>query len=361
MSLSVGIVGLPNVGKSTLFNALLQRQVALAANYPFATIEPNHGIIEVPDLRLAELARLVQTEVIKPATIEFVDIAGLVKGAHEGEGLGNQFLSQIRNVDLICHVLRAFRDEGIIREGATSPLVDLATIRTELLLADLTVLEKQTEPKGVKDAALQARWQLIETWRAQLGQEEVRLSERPLTEVEAKLARELGLLTAKPELFVYNEDEDEVLSTLERLPALAKELALQPEQVVVMSAKLESELAALEPVERTAYLGELGLLSAGLERLAAAAYQALGLQSFLTAGVKEVRAWTIQAGTSAQQAAGVIHSDFTQKFIAAKIVNYADFVALGGWKQAKEAGKIRQEGRDYVMREGDVVEFMIGS
>lgn len=360
MSLSVGIVGLPNVGKSTLFNALLKRQVALAANYPFATIEPNVGVVAVPDERLAVLAKVVGTTVLKPATIEFVDIAGLVKGAHKGEGLGNQFLSHIRETDLICHVVRAFRDEQILREGSTTPVDDLLTIRTELQLADLSTLERQPQPKGVKVAGAQERWQAIEFFREKLGQG-IMLNTLKLSEVQQETAKELCLLTVKPELFVYNEDEDQVVSSMEQLPKIAEELGVEPEQVVVMSAKMESDLAALDETDQRAYLFELGLSLAGLERLAKVAYDTLGYQSFLTAGELEVKAWTITKGTTAQQAAGVIHTDFAKKFISARIVSYPIFVELGGWKAAKDIGKVRQEGRDYLMQEGDVVEFMIGS
>lgn len=360
MSLSVGIVGLPNVGKSTLFNALLQRQVALAANYPFATIEPNVGVVAVPDERLIKLAEIVQTSVIKPATIEFVDIAGLVKGAHQGEGLGNQFLSHIRETDLICHVVRAFRDEQVLREGSTTPVEDLATIRTELQLADLNTLERQSQPKGVKDAFVQERWQAIEFFRQQL-EEGVMLNTLSLTDVQANTAKELCLLTVKSELFIYNEDEDQVLPSMENLVKVASTLGVKPEQVVVISAKMESDLVALDESDQHAYLSELGLKFAGLERLAISAYQTLGLQSFLTAGEKEVRAWTITQGMKAQQAAGVIHTDFAKKFISARVVTYQDFVDLVGWQAARAAGKVRQEGRDYIMQEGDVVEFMIGS
>ena len=360
MSLSVGIVGLPNVGKSTLFNALLKRQVALAANYPFATIEPNVGVVAVPDDRLAKLAEIVHTSVLKPATIEFVDIAGLVKGAHEGEGLGNQFLSHIRETDLICHVVRAFRDEQILREGSTTPVEDLETIRTELQLADLSTMERQQQPKGVKVAGAQERWQAIEFFREKLGQG-IMLNTLKLTEVQQATAQELCLLTVKPELFVYNEDEDQVLSSLESLPNIAKMLGVEPEAIVVISAKMESDVASLDETDQRAYLLELGLSLSGLERLAKVAYDTLGYQSFLTAGEMEVRAWTITKGTTAQNAAGVIHTDFAKKFISARIVSYQDFISLGGWQAARIAGKVRQEGRDYIMQEGDVVEFMVGS
>lgn len=364
MNLSVGIVGLPNVGKSTLFNALLKRQVALAANYPFATIEPNTGIAEVPDSRLSVLAEIVKTSVIKPATVEFVDIAGLVRGASKGEGLGNQFLSHIRETDAICHVLRAFTDENVIREGAISPQEDLLTIRTELQLADLATLEKQKAPKGGTDKEAYARWEWVEKFRkgienAQNLSDLVSADAGQMDQAK-KVAKELNLLTVKPEIFVINVDENTLKSELEQAEKWAGVLGVKPEQIVIVSAKIESEIAILSTEDQALYLEELGLTQSGLERLAAVAYQTLKLQSFLTAGELEVRAWTIRQGTTAPQAAGVIHTDFEKNFIMAKIASYQDFVAYKGWNALKEVGKIRQEGRDYVMQEGDVVEFAIG-
>ena len=366
MSLSVGIVGLPNVGKSTLFNALLKKQVALAANYPFATIEPNVGIAEVPDDRLAKLADVVRTTVIKPATVEFVDIAGLVSGASKGEGLGNQFLSHIRETDAICHVLRDFADSSIIREGAVNPVEDLATVRMELQLADLATIDKQPEPKGRAAKELQEKWQVIQLFRAALEQGQGALSVvesvtgRQL-ELVTQAAKELSLLTAKPEIFVINLDEDQLANYEELLTKFANQLAVDRHQVVLVSAKVESELAALSPTDQSLFLTELGVNKSGLERLAEVAYQTLGLQSFLTAGEKEVRAWTIKQGTTAPQAAGVIHTDFIKHFIKARVADYDLFIKLGGWKALKEQGKLRLEGREYVMRSQDVVEFMIGS
>ena len=359
MNLSVGIVGLPNVGKSTLFNALLKQQVALAANYPFATIEPNTGIVPVPDERLAKLATVVSTNVIKPATVTFLDIAGLVKGASEGEGLGNKFLSHIREVDVICHVVRGFSDENVIREGSVDPNTDKETIETELLLADLSTLEKQREPKPGQDKEALARWPIIQKIRD--GASGGKLVRNLLdSEEEREVGRMLGLLTAKPMLYVVNVDESEV-GKPETLDQAAKNLGVEPELVVVICAQIESELASLDETDQKAYLADLGLKQSGLERLIQKAYQTLGLQSFLTAGELEVRAWTIKKGTPAPEAAGVIHTDFTKKFIKANIASYEDFISLGGWKGVREAGKMRIEGRDYVMREGDVVEFMIGS
>lgn len=357
MSLSIGIVGLPNVGKSTLFNALLKQQVALAANYPFATIEPNVGVAQVPDERLPVLAKIVNTSVIKPATVEFYDIAGLVKGASQGEGLGNQFLSHIRQTAAICHVLRAFTDADVIREGAVGPLQDLETIRTELQLADLSTLEKQTEPKGAGTPADKERWQIIQTFKTKTGAGEMLTN---LDEKATRVAQELGLLTAKPEIFVLNVDEDQLSQAEALAQQYATELKVKSQQIVIVSAKIESELSSLSEADQQAYLADLGIKKSGLQRLAEVAYETLQLQSFLTAGELEVRAWTIKQGTSAPDAAGVIHTDFTKHFIKANIASYEDFVAAQGWKGVKEQGKLRMEGRDYIMQEGDIVEFMIG-
>lgn len=374
-SLQIAIVGLPNVGKSTLFNALLKEQQALAANYPFATIEPNIGVVPVPDPRLEVLAAVVKTKVIKPATIEFVDIAGLVKGASEGEGLGNQFLSHIRECAVVCHVVRAFEDSDIIREGSTNPVSDLEVIRMELMLADLATLGKQAEPKGNKDREAQERWQIIRAFSKALEnntpiahlveQESVRdgfgLAALPSEKVQL-VAKELALLSGKTELFVLNVSEEQLM--VEGVTPLSQrfagELRIQPSRLIVMSNKIESELASLADEDRLAYLKELGLNQSGLDRLITAAYSSLRLQSFLTAGEKEVRAWTIRKGMTAREAAGVIHTDFERLMISAKVTSYDDFVAYKGWKGVKEAGKMRTEGRDYVMQEGDVVEFLIG-
>lgn len=375
MNLSVAIVGLPNVGKSTLFNALLKEQQALAANYPFATIEPNIGVVPVPDQRLDVLAKIVHTNVIKPATIEFVDIAGLVAGASKGEGLGNKFLAHIRECAIICHVLRAFEDENIIREGAKDPVTDLAVVRSELMLADLATLEKQPEPKGLKDKDAVDKWRIILAFKKALN------DERPIhqllsteaiadgyglagvrSESALLLARELALLTAKPELFVVNVSEGQL--TREGVETLTlrfvQALGVASTQLVVMCNQIESELASLADDDRQAYLKELGLSHSGLDRLITAAYDTLHLQSFLTAGEKEVRAWTITKGTSAREAAGVIHTDFERLMISAKVISYDDFVKYKGWKGAKDAGKVRSEGRDYDMQPDDLIEFLIG-
>ncbi len=360
MSLSIGIVGLPNVGKSTLFNALLKKQIALAANYPFATIEPNVGICEVPDSRLPVLAEIVHTSVIKPAVVEVVDIAGLVKGAATGEGLGNKFLSHIRETSAICHVLRSFSDDSILREGAVSPEADLATIRTELQLSDLETLEKQKEPKNVKTPELLKRWQAVQVLKSRVSAGQMAIDKSEKDENLLLAAKELCLLTAKREIYVINVDESEVSKQTELAKEFAKRLNADANHIVIISARIESELSSLCEEDQKLYLQDLGLEKSGLERLAEVAYKSLNLQSFLTAGELEVKAWTIEQGTKAPQAAAVIHTDFEKNFIKAKVASYADFVQEKGWSGVREKGKMRLEGRDYVMHEGDIVEFMIG-
>lgn len=359
MSLSVGIVGLPNVGKSTLFNALLKRQAALAANYPFATIDPNTGIVPVPDERLEKLAEQVGTQTIKPATVEFVDIAGLVKGASEGEGLGNKFLANIRETDLIAHVVRGFSDSSILREGSVDPQSDREIIEMELLLADMNTLEKQKQPK-VQDKELQFKWSVVEKMNKAAAEGKM-VREVLTSDEEHKVAKELGLLTAKKILYVVNVDESVVGNQAAETRKFAELLSVPEEQVVIISAKIESEVATLADEDAELFLAELGLEKSGLERLIQKAFQFLDLQTYLTAGELEVRAWTIKRGTKAPQAAGVIHTDFEKKFIKAKVVSYADFLEHGGWKGTKEKGKQRLEGKDYVMQPDDVVEFMIGA
>ena len=373
MSLSVGIVGLPNVGKSTLFNALLKRQAALAANYPFATIDPNTGIVPVPDERLSILAKIVHTETMKPATVEFVDIAGLVKGASEGAGLGNKFLSHIREVDLICHVVRAFSDSDIIREGSVDPKTDRETIEMELILADMETLAKQKEPKVSQDKDELVKWEVIQEFKSCLDEGNALNSKfqfsnsKQITNSNDQdkyyfVARDLGLLTAKPMIYVVNVDEETIGVSAQSsgVRELSDNLGVSEHQIVVVSAKIESELSSLSDEDQKLYLADLRLEQSGLERLIQKAYQMLGLQSFLTAGEMEVKAWTITKGTLAPQAAGVIHTDFAKKFIKANVVSYDDFVEFQGWKKARELGKVRMEGKDYVMQEGDVVEFAIG-
>lgn len=361
--LSVGIVGLPNVGKSTLFNALLKKQQALAANYPFATIEPNVGVVPVPDQRLHKLAEVTKedekmTELppIKNALIEFVDIAGLVKGASEGAGLGNKFLSHIREVSVIAHVVRAFEDPDVVREGSVSPQDDYMTIATELMLADLA--SAQGQKSRTKDKTLHTvLGKIIAGLNAGIP-----VREMTFTTEEESLVRQLFFITAKPELIVLNVSEEQYTEeTMQTTIEKFKDALHQPaEKFIVICAKIEAELASLSETEQTEYLADLGLTTSGLERLIKKAYDRLGLISFLTAGEKEVRAWTTKRGSTAPEAAGEIHTDFTKKFIKAEVVSYEDYITLGGRKKAREAGKARLEGKEYIMHDGDVVEFKIG-
>lgn len=411
MNLSVGIVGLPNVGKSTLFNALLKKQQAFVANYPFATIEPNIGVVPVPDDRLEKLAEIVafsehseysaklanqtvrQSDIsdnsdrlsrsefseklpsIKPATVRFVDVAGLVKGAAEGAGLGNKFLSHIREVSIICHVVRAFQDENVVREGSVDPKSDYETVNTELILADLQSLDKS---KTIKKPSMLSsidgkKQEVIEKINGSLNKG-IPARDMEFLEEEQGVVKGLFLLSSKPEVVVLNVSEKDYSEgkIQEIVRQYAKALKLREEKFVVICAKIEAELADLSGEDQKQYLEDLGLRQSGLERLIKKAYQTLGLISFLTAGEKsssakasegqwEVRAWTIQKGTSAVDAAGVIHTDFVKSFIKAEVVSYNDFVRLGGWKKCREVGKTRFEGRDYVVRDGDVIEFKIGS
>lgn len=355
MSLSIGIVGLPNAGKSTLFNALLSRQIASCAPYPFCTIEPNVGVVEVPDLRLAVLAEIVHTQTIVPAIIEFKDIAGLVAGAASGEGLGNKFLSHIRESAAILHVLRGFEDQNVVRESKIDPQGDFEIIKTELCLADLQTLEKQREPNpSVATKEDKARWQLVLKLRQAL-EEGIEVRNMDLTDEEKEMVKLLCLLTAKPALFVLNISEKDISLSNK---ALGEKFGLvEDEKIIPICAKVEMELSELPLEERKEYLKELGLAESGLERLINKGFEVLGLQTYLTAGEKEVRAWTIRKGAKAPEAAGVIHTDFEKGFIKAQVCAYEDFIQYKGWKGAAEAGKVRLEGKDYVMQEGDVVEF----
>jgi GTP-binding protein YchF len=377
MNLSVGIVGLPNIGKSTLFNALLKKQAALAANYPFATIEPNVGIVPVPDSRLEKLAEVVAREEdplshkasegqgkmaglppIKAATVEFYDIAGLVKGASVGEGLGNKFLSHIREVSVICHVVRAFEDIDVIREGSIDPKSDYLTILTELILADLQTVEKQRESKAVKTDPVKKS--AVEKLYKQLNDGNA-ARDAALTPEEKESVKDLFLLSNKPEIIVLNVDESSLSQAEQIMQKYVEMLEVPLDKFVVVSAKIESELASLSDEEQKEYLKDLGLEQSGLERLIQKAYVQLGLISFLTAGEKEVRAWTIGKGETAPSAAGAIHTDFTKKFIKAEVVGFDDYVSLGGRKKAREVGKARLEGKDYIVKDGDVIEFKIGA
>jgi GTP-binding protein YchF len=367
MSLSVGIVGLPNVGKSTLFNALLKKQQAYVANFPFATIEPNIGIVPVPDDRLKKLSDITKDaedmeglppEV--PATVEFVDIAGLIAGASKGEGLGNKFLSHIRETSAICHVVRAFSDPDIVKQGISDPATDLDVVETELKLADFQTLENQKDPGHTLDKDVLKRWEIILKLKEEL-QKGVPARQVELTEEEWKVAKQLSLLTAKPILVVLNVDEKDLANAHDLEIEFAEKLKLNPDQVVTICAKTESELAELSPEDQKTYMEDLGIKKSGLERLIQKAFSTLGLITFLTAGEKEVRAWTIDRGINAQEAAGVIHTDFIKKFIKADVVDFEDFITVGGWKKCREEGKVRSEGRDYIMKDGDVVEFKIGA
>jgi GTP-binding protein YchF len=357
VALTIGIVGLPNVGKSTLFNALTKNTV-LAANYPFATIEPNIGVVPLTDSRLDRLAEIFGSQRILPAPVSFVDIAGIVRGASEGEGLGNKFLANIREADAICQVVRAFEDDDVVHvEGKVSPQGDIETINTELILADLQTLEtalpriekevkgKKTE-KDVLDTALAAQKVLEEGTTLFAG--------GAAAGVDMGLARGLGLLTTKPFLYVFNLDEAGLTDR-----ALHDELAalVAPAEAIYLDAKLEADLAELEPDEAAELLESVGVTEPGLDQLARVGFQNLGLQTFLTAGPKEARAWTITKGWTAPQAAGVIHTDFQRGFIKAEIVSFDDLDAAGSMAEARAGGKVRMEGKDYVMADGDVVEF----
>jgi GTP-binding protein YchF len=362
-ALSIGIVGLPNVGKSTLFNALLQKQVAFAANYPFATIEPNVGVVEVPDPRLPVLANIVKTEKIVPAIVEFYDIAGLVKGASQGEGLGNKFLSHIKEVAAIVHVVRLFDDSNIIHvSNKVDPISDVQTIETELILADLATLQRQPEPKMNASKDQLATWEVIKILKEQLNAgtpaRKVKLDDE-----QRLLIKQLNLLTMKPVLYVFNVSEEQLADangTKVKIEEVMKQMNDEHVGYIYLSAKLENEIVGFSSEEQKEYLNQYDLPETGLNRLIQKAYDLLGLISFLTAGEKEVRAWTITKGSLAPQAAGTIHTDFEKHFIKADIVTYDDFVAAHGWVKARELGKVQIVGKEYEMKDGDVVEFKVG-
>lgn len=360
MSLQCGIVGLPNVGKSTLFNALTKAAIA-AENYPFCTIEPNVGIVEVPDPRLQQIAAIVKPQRVQPAIVEFVDIAGLVAGASKGEGLGNQFLANIRETDAIVNVVRCFDDDNVVHvSGRVDPLSDVETILTELALADLATVDRahgremKKARAGDKDA--QRAVALFERLLAHLDQGRA-MRTLTLSKEEHSLLRPLCLLTHKPTLYVANVHEDgfEANPHLERLRERAQ---AEHAPVIALCAKIEAELADLDDPDKLLFLAELGLDEPGLNRLIRAAYHLLGLRTYFTAGPKEVRAWTIRAGDTAPQAAGAIHSDFERGFIRAQTISFADFIAHRGEQGARESGKMRSEGKDYVVQDGDVVNFL---
>ncbi len=361
--LQAGIVGLPNVGKSTLFNALTAQEAALAANYPFATIEPNVGIVAVPDERLAVLEKLNKAQRVVPATVEFVDIAGLVRGASKGEGLGNQFLANIRETDAVIQVVRCFEDENIIHvEGSVNPVRDIETIQIELALADLASVEKRRDKaqRGLKSGDKDAKRDIAIIEKILPVLEEGRpVRSADLSDDERAVVKSWFLLSSKPTIYAANVDEDTLMdeSGNSHVQAVREHAALEKAEVVLICAKLEAELVALEEAERTEFLADLGVTSSGVDKLIKAAYKMLGLMSFLTAGEKEVRAWTIPIGTKAPAAAGEIHTDIERGFIRAEIVSYDDLVACGSRKAASEKGLTRLEGKEYVMRDGDVVDF----
>lgn len=360
MALQIGIVGLPNVGKSTLFNALTKSRAAQAANYPFCTIDPNVGIVEVPDARLTTLVSLVHPEKVVPAAVQFVDIAGLVRGAHKGEGLGNQFLHHIREVDAICHVVRAFTGGDILHvEGSVDPKRDRETVETELALADLSTatqrLEKIRGAARTGDKEKLAEQQLLEHIVKQLEAGHM-VNAIPLVPEELPVFRTLHLLTGKPMIYATNMADTALKDAREE--DLRRSLGLpDAAEVIPVSAKIEEDLQDISEAERAEFLKELGVASSGLDRLIESAYRALGLITYFTAGPQEVRAWTVRKGATAPEAAGVIHTDFQRGFICAEVIGYQDFVAGGGEKGAREQGKLRTEGKQYVVKDGDVLHF----
>lgn len=357
--MKIGIVGLPNVGKSTLFNALLGTNQAAASNFPFCTIEPNTGIVPVPDRRLSKLAEIEHSAKLVPATVEFVDIAGLVKGASQGQGLGNKFLSHIREVDAIVHVVRLFDDSNITHvNGTISPAEDIATIELELILADLESVTKGvdrvTKTARSGDKAAQAELTVLTKIKQGL-EEEVPAREHGLSEEELVLVKSFGLLTAKPILYVVNLSESQI--TRAETQSQLEQVFSKSESYIALSAKAEAELTELNPEDRADYLETLGLTEPGLDRLIRAGYKLLGLITFFTAGPQEARGWTVAKGSTAQESAGAIHTDFAKGFIRAETVSYDDFVAGNGWVGARAAGKVRSEGKTYITQDGDVFLF----
>lgn len=362
MGLAIGLVGLPNVGKSTTFNALTKAQNAEAANYPFCTIEPNKAVVPVPDPRLNELAKIVNPERIQHSTLDFVDIAGLVKGASKGEGLGNKFLSNIRETEVILQIVRCFEDENVVHtEGSVDPLRDVEIIETELILADVEALQNRIErlkKQAKADKKAQAMVDFAQTLLDHLDQGNLARSFADIDDERfADLNRDLRLLTAKEIMYGANTDEDGLLEDNAYVEALAQHAQEQNCEVIKLCAKVEEELVGLEDDERDEFLKEMGVEESGLEQIIRKGFDKLGLMSYFTAGVKEVRSWTIRKNTTAPKAAAVIHNDFEKGFIRAEVISYEDFIACGGEAGAKEAGKMRLEGKEYIVQDGDVMHF----
>lgn len=362
MALSVGIVGLPNVGKSTLFNAITNSQVP-AQNYPFCTIDPSTGVVPINDPRLAVLSKISNTATIIPAAIEFTDIAGLVKGASKGEGLGNKFLTHIREVSAICHVVRCFDDQNIVHvSGAINPLDDIEIINLELILADLEMAEKmigtmEKKMRSTKEQAAHDRFNLLKKMYAVLADNKA-LRHMDLTPEEVEISKGFNFLSLKKVIYVANVSEDQIGRENEYVCRVKEKALAEGDEFAVISARIEEEISMLDDESRSEYLKELGLECSGLDLITKKCFSLLGLQTYLTTGEKETRAWTIHKGDTAPVAAGVIHTDFERGFIRANIVKYEDFVAQGGWKGAREKGLMRQEGKTYIMQDGDIVEFL---
>ncbi len=360
--IGIGIVGLPNVGKSTLFNAITKAGAAEAANYPFCTIEPNVGMVTVPDTRLDELAEIIDPQKVMHATVEFVDIAGLVKGASKGEGLGNKFLSNIRSTAAICQVVRCFEDTNVVHvEGSVHPIRDIEVINSELILSDMETVERAIQKQGKllrgKNKEAMALMPVLEKCKAHLEEFQL-IKTLQLTPEEKELIRVYQFLTSKPMMYAANVSEEELATGNEYVEQVREYAAAHGSEVVVVSAKVEAELAEMEEEDKEMFLEELGVDEPGLSRLIRAGYKLLGLQTYFTAGVKEVRAWTIKIGDTAPKAAGEIHTDFEKGFIRAKVVSYEDFVKNRGWKGSQEVGALRLEGKEYIVKDGDLMEFL---